>query len=74
ITADHGNAETMFNPISAQAHTAHTSKPVPFLYVGNNWQIAHTHGSLIDIAPTVLTVLGLTIPAQMTGKSLLVKN
>ena len=74
ITADHGNAECMFDESTHQAHTAHTSQPVPLLYIGGGWHFSATHGSLIDIAPTVLTLLGITPPAEMTGRALLVKN
>lgn len=70
ITSDHGNAEFMFNPETQQAHTAHTSDPVPLVYIGQQGQLAN-QGSLIDIAPTMLDLLGLTIPADMTGQSLL---
>jgi 2,3-bisphosphoglycerate-independent phosphoglycerate mutase len=73
ITADHGNAEVMYDEKSQQNHTAHTLSPVPFVYVGKNCQITHTHGSLIDIAPTVLYLLDIPKPKSMTGKSLLKK-
>lgn len=71
ITADHGNAEEMFDESTAQAHTAHTSEPVPLVYVGGNWQFNCTEGSLIDVAPTVLHLLGITPPTDMTGRLLL---
>ncbi len=75
ITADHGNAELMYDEVTQQAHTAHTSELVPFLYLGNEaWQIASLKGSLIDIAPTMLTLLGIAQPKEMTGHSLLKKN
>lgn len=70
ITADHGNAETMRDPKTKQAHTAHTLNLVPFLYVGRNAKIAD-RGALQDVAPTLLSVLGLPKPAEMTGHSLL---
>lgn len=72
ITADHGNAEAMFDNQTHQAHTAHTSEPVPLLYVGQDWHFNTTHGSLTDIAPTLLTLLGIPCPADMTGNPLLV--
>ena len=50
ITADHGNAEAMFDEVTGQAHTAHTNQPVPFLYIGGDWAAARKEGSLIDIA------------------------
>lgn len=71
ITADHGNAEKMFDLTTQQPHTAHTTDPVPFLYVGNRAIIARPEGNLTDIAPTLLFLLGLTKPAEMTGTSLL---
>ncbi|KTD54955.1 2,3-bisphosphoglycerate-independent phosphoglycerate mutase [Legionella sainthelensi] len=74
ITSDHGNAEEMFDENTHQAHTAHTSEPVPLLYVGGLWHFTYSEGSLTDIAPTMLTLLGITPPAEMTGHSLLEKN
>ena len=75
ITADHGNAESMFDDATHQPHTAHTHQPVPFVYVGHeNWQACAPTGRLIDIAPTVLTLLGITPPIEMTGHSLLVDS
>ncbi len=74
ITADHGNAESMFDDDTHQAHTAHTNQPVPFLYIGENWHFNQITGSLIDIAPTLLTLLGINPPKEMTGKALLVED
>lgn len=74
ITADHGNAEDMFDEYTNQAHTAHTNQPVPFLCVNKDWHFTQKHGSLIDIAPTMLALLGLTPPKEMTGCILLEKN
>lgn len=74
ITADHGNAEAMFDETTQQAHTAHTCEPVPLLYVGGDWQFNKSKGSLIDVAPTILALLGITQPHEMTGHALLVKN
>ena len=72
ITADHGNAEAMFDDNTSQAHTAHTNQPVPLLYIGdNNWHMTATTGSLIDVAPTVLALLNITPPSDMTGTALL---
>lgn len=73
ITSDHGNAEEMFDENTHQAHTAHTSEPVPLVYVGGLWHFTYSEGSLTDIAPTMLTLLGITPPAEMTGHSLLEK-
>jgi 2,3-bisphosphoglycerate-independent phosphoglycerate mutase len=71
ITADHGNADCLVDPISHQPHTAHTTARVPFVYVGRAAHITHTNGTLADIAPTMLTLLALRIPTEMTGTSLL---
>jgi 2,3-bisphosphoglycerate-independent phosphoglycerate mutase len=72
ITADHGNAEMMVDPISGGPHTAHTRNPVPFIFVGedaNNYAL-RPNGSLRDISPTVLALLGLDQPEQMSGGDL----
>jgi 2,3-bisphosphoglycerate-independent phosphoglycerate mutase len=73
ITADHGNAEKMrevsTKKVLGQAHTAHTSNLVPLLYVGREATMA-TSGTLEDIAPTMLTLMGLPVPPQMTGQPL----
>jgi 2,3-bisphosphoglycerate-independent phosphoglycerate mutase len=69
ITADHGNAEQMVDHESGQAHTAHTSDPVPLIYVGRQAQ-AVDGGILSDIAPTMLQLMGMPVPAEMTGKLL----
>lgn len=73
ITADHGNAEVMFDPATQQKHTAHTLSPVPFLYIGKNCQLTQKHGSLVDVAPTILYLLNIDKPEKMTGHSLLKK-
>jgi len=75
ITADHGNAETMFSTSDNQAHTAHTMEPVPLLYLGaKNRHFTKQAGSLIDVAPTLLALLGLKAPVEMTGTNLLVDD
>jgi len=73
ITADHGNAEQMFDNDTHQAHTAHTVNPVPFVYVGRQAKIA-TIGALEDIAPTMLYLLGLPVPPEMSGHALVDLN
>jgi 2,3-bisphosphoglycerate-independent phosphoglycerate mutase len=71
ITADHGNAETMIDPISGGPHTYHTTNPVPFLLVSEDFRKPlETGGSLRDIAPTLLGVLGVPEPEEMTGRDL----
>jgi 2,3-bisphosphoglycerate-independent phosphoglycerate mutase len=72
ITADHGNAEQMADPATGQAHTAHTSLPVPLIYVGNRSVKAVEGGKLSDIAPTMLNLMGMEIPQEMTGKPLFI--
>ena len=69
ITADHGNAELLSNKETGQAHTAHTSNPVPLIYVGRPATLVET-GSLCDIAPTMLHLMGLPIPSEMGGRNL----
>ena len=71
ITADHGNAEQMFDFETNQPHTAHTSDPVPFIYIGRKAKIIKQNGLLSDIAPTLIYVLGFPQPIEMTGNSLL---
>ncbi|NOZ36593.1 MAG: 2,3-bisphosphoglycerate-independent phosphoglycerate mutase [Gammaproteobacteria bacterium] len=70
ITADHGNAEKMMNPETGQAHTAHTSNVVPLIYVGRPARF-EARGTLADITPTMLYLMGLEKPSAMTGHSLL---
>jgi 2,3-bisphosphoglycerate-independent phosphoglycerate mutase len=67
ITADHGNAELMFDETTGQPHTAHTSEQVPLLYIGEKAHIIKENAILADIAPTMLSLMGLPIPAEMTG-------
>ena len=72
VTADHGNVETMLNSETGEPHTAHTCNPVRCLLVGDNLsEIRLENGKLADIAPTMLELMGLGIPAEMSGKSLL---
>ena len=72
ITADHGNAELMKDARTGQAHTAHTMNKVPFILVGDQREErALVDGKLADIAPTLLTLLGLPKPVEMTGRSLI---
>ncbi|MEP7085120.1 MAG: 2,3-bisphosphoglycerate-independent phosphoglycerate mutase, partial [Betaproteobacteria bacterium] len=70
ITADHGNAEMMFDPATGQPHTAHTLLPVPFVYVGRAATMLDG-GALQDVAPTLLQMMGLAQPPEMTGRSLI---
>ena len=72
ITADHGNAEMMIDPVSGGPHTYHTTNPVPFIVVAENAKQfkLKSGGSLRDISPTILGMLGLPEPKEMTGKDL----
>ncbi|MEH6387181.1 MULTISPECIES: 2,3-bisphosphoglycerate-independent phosphoglycerate mutase [Pseudomonas] len=70
ITADHGNVEQMSDDSTGQAHTAHTCEPVPFVYVGQRNVTLRDGGILSDVAPTMLALLGLEQPAEMTGRSI----
>jgi len=72
ITADHGNAEQMRDPATGQAHTAHTNLPVPLIYVGGKSVKAVSGGKLSDIAPTMLSLMGMEIPQEMTGRPLFI--
>ncbi|MDP9268434.1 MAG: 2,3-bisphosphoglycerate-independent phosphoglycerate mutase [Acidobacteriota bacterium] len=74
VTADHGNAEMMIDPKSGGPHTAHTTNPVPLVLVSENAKAfsLRQDGALQDISPTILTLLGLPQPKEMTGHSLLV--
>lgn len=74
ITADHGNAEEMIDLNTGEPHTAHTSNPVKCIYYGNDEIKALRNGKLCDVAPTILELLGISKPQDMTGKSLLIKN
>jgi len=72
ITADHGNAEQMLDPTTGQPHTAHTNNPVPFHLIDENSRGLKLRGggALEDVAPTMLGLLGIEQPAEMTGRDL----
>ena len=72
ITADHGNVEQMQDYDSGQVHTQHTTEHVPFIYVGDKKVDIRSGGRLSDVAPTILALMDLEPPAEMTGKNLLV--
>jgi 2,3-bisphosphoglycerate-independent phosphoglycerate mutase len=74
ITADHGNVEQMVDTASGQALTSHTSGPVPLVYVGQDGWHFTAPGSLCDIAPTMLKLMGLPVPPEMTGTALMQKK
>ena len=69
VTADHGNIEQMLDPDTGQPHTAHTTHPVPLVFYGRAARMTE-RGSLRDLAPTILDLLGLPIPGAMTGQPL----
>lgn len=71
ITADHGNAEWMYNEQTHTPQTAHTTNVVPFIVVSNDKYELNNEGALCDIAPSVLEILGIKKPAEMTGKSMI---
>jgi 2,3-bisphosphoglycerate-independent phosphoglycerate mutase len=73
ITADHGNAEQMIDPVSGSVFTAHTTNPVPVILINGEHGKLRKEGSLRDIAPTLLGILGLEQPAQMSGQDLRVE-
>src|ERR1700691_1086978 len=70
ITADHGNAETMIDPVTHGPHTYHTTNPVPLILVDDSGERLRQGGALQDIAPTILGVLGESQPKDMTGRDL----
>ena len=70
ITADHGNADQLIDPVTKAPFTAHTTNPVPFIVVGADCGPLREGGRLADIAPTMLKLMGLEQPAEMTGVSL----
>ncbi len=70
ITADHGNAEMMVDPITGGPHTYHTTNPVPFIVVDEARQPLRANGALQDIAPTLLHLFGVDQPTEMTGRDL----
>jgi 2,3-bisphosphoglycerate-independent phosphoglycerate mutase len=81
ITGDHGNIEELMNPQTGEVETQHDDNPVPFILVGSEWKGKHfgnqehlrneTSGILADVAPTILALLGIPQPPEMTGRSLL---
>ena len=70
VTADHGNCEQMIND-DGTVNTAHTTNLVPFIVVDNNIKLIKDVGTLADIAPTILKIMGIDIPSEMTGNVLI---
>ncbi|MES1965206.1 2,3-bisphosphoglycerate-independent phosphoglycerate mutase [Psychrobacter sp. AH5] len=73
ITADHGNCEQMQDYESGQVHTQHTTENVPLIYIGKKAVKVRSGGKLSDVAPTILALMDLEVPSEMTGESLLIK-
>jgi 2,3-bisphosphoglycerate-independent phosphoglycerate mutase len=71
VTADHGNCEVMVDPVTGEPHTAHTVNPVPVILVGGPAGATLRNGRLADLAPTLLQLMGLPQPPEMTGKTLI---
>jgi 2,3-bisphosphoglycerate-independent phosphoglycerate mutase len=71
VTADHGNCETMIDPVTGGPHTAHTTNPVPVILVGGPKGAHLRNGRLADLSPTLLDLMGLELPPEMTGRSLI---
>jgi 2,3-bisphosphoglycerate-independent phosphoglycerate mutase len=75
VTADHGNCEQMIDPATGGPHTAHTTNPVPIYWITSDAAGRRLrNGGLADLAPTVLSLLGVPAPPEMTGHSLIVSN
>ncbi|PIS43059.1 MAG: 2,3-bisphosphoglycerate-independent phosphoglycerate mutase [Candidatus Kerfeldbacteria bacterium CG08_land_8_20_14_0_20_40_16] len=82
ITADHGNAEEVMNAQTGEINKEHSNNPVPFVLIGKNWEgqsilssrdlsVLHPMGILADVSPTILKIMGIEKPAEMTGRSLI---
>jgi len=74
LTADHGNAEQMIDPVTGQPHTAHTTNRVPVVICGDSGLRLRAGGTLADVAPTLLGLQGLPVPKEMTGRDLRVSS
>ena len=74
ITADHGNADLMIDPVTHQPHTAHTTNPVPLVILDpDETAPLRSGGALCDVGPTALALLGLPLPPDITGRDLRVR-
>ena len=71
VTADHGNVEQMQDYQSGQVHTQHTTELVPFIYAGLASATIETGGVLADVAPTILHLMNIPVPAEMQGRNLI---
>ena len=73
LISDHGNSEQMFDQINSAPHTAHTKNKVPIILFGYDKEVTISEGGLSDVAPTVLDIMGILQPKEMTGKSLILE-
>jgi 2,3-bisphosphoglycerate-independent phosphoglycerate mutase len=71
ITADHGNVEEMFDAETGQPNTQHSTLPVPFIFCSARRGVVASGGSLADVAPTMLALMGIAQPPEMTGRNLI---
>ncbi len=71
VTADHGNCERMINEVTGEPHTYHTTQPVSLFVIGDRYFNLRPRGALADVAPTILHLMGLPQPPEMTGRSLI---
>lgn len=71
VTADHGNCEMMIDPDTGGPHTAHTTNPVPVVLIGGPGGASLRNGRLADLAPTLLDLMQMDLPPEMTGRSLI---
>jgi 2,3-bisphosphoglycerate-independent phosphoglycerate mutase len=75
VTADHGNCEQMVDPKTGEVHTAHTTNPVPIFWIAHDAVgQALRDGGLVDLAPTVLELMNLPQPEEMSGRTLIARN
>jgi Phosphoglyceromutase len=74
LTADHGNCDEMVDPVSGEPHTQHTVYPVPMLLIGHGGAKLGIGRGTADIAPTILDLMGLSQPSEMTGRSLILRD
>ena len=71
VTADHGNCERMRDLVTGEPHTYHTTQPVACFVIGDGYYALRPRGILADVAPTVLDLLGIDPPQEMTGRSII---
>ncbi|MDQ7020928.1 MAG: alkaline phosphatase family protein [Candidatus Dojkabacteria bacterium] len=74
ILSDHGNSDVMWDYENNQPHTQHTTSPVPFILVTDLGVKLHRRDTLADVAPTILDLMGVSVPKEMEGESLIIKD